>query len=283
MSAKTAVLSDIHGNSPALRAVLDHVRREGCERIIVLGDVVNGVDPGGCLDLLAGRGDIIFVKGNAEFHLLTPDLNAFPLREESLYTWYIPLVEWWRQRVPAAHLGMLRAMHERVVIDGTCFVHDDPIARYSPEGRAVDGLDAKYWEFCYHAGGIREADVEERRDELLSFMEARGFSRLFLGHTHEPYLRTISGRLICNVGSVGVPLDGDTCPSWATCELGEGSAAKVELRRTEYDLTEMLRKIDALDPGCALFYGGRTKETYREMFRTGIHWKVHAKREQTRP
>ena len=80
MSAKTAILSDIHGNSPALKAVLEDVRREGCTEVFVLGDIVNGVDPGGCLDLLAGRGDITFVKGNAEFHLLTPDLNAFPLR-----------------------------------------------------------------------------------------------------------------------------------------------------------------------------------------------------------
>ena len=52
MPEKIAILSDIHGNSPALRAVLKDIHNTGCTKLFALGDVFNGIDPNGCLDLL---------------------------------------------------------------------------------------------------------------------------------------------------------------------------------------------------------------------------------------
>jgi predicted phosphodiesterase len=48
---KTGILSDIHGNSPALKAVLAEASREGVEQLLVLGDIINGIDPHGCVHL----------------------------------------------------------------------------------------------------------------------------------------------------------------------------------------------------------------------------------------
>lgn len=283
MPGKTAILSDPHGNSPALRAVLDDVHSAGCTKVFVLGDIINGVDPEGCLELLRGWDGITCIKGNAESSVLTPDLDVFPLREDSFYPHVIRLVRWWGERIPEAYLGMLEAMPEHVIAKGACFVHDDPIDRFSPERVAVEGVDAKYWGLCYHARGIREKNLEARKNELLAFMESRGLTRLFFGHTHEPFARTMEGKLICNVGSAGMPLDGSPRPSWALCELGEGAGLDVEFRRVEYDIDETMLMIDALDPDCAFFGGGRTKETYKQMLKTGRHWKVHTKQRYVWP
>ena len=54
--------------------------------VFVLGDIINGHDPAGCVDLLQSRPEYIqALKGNAENYLLTPDLETFPKSHESFY------------------------------------------------------------------------------------------------------------------------------------------------------------------------------------------------------
>ena len=69
----TAILSDIHGNSPAFAAILTDIERCGCSTILILGDIVNGFDPGGALAMVRGLGErALTIKGNAEYYTLTP-------------------------------------------------------------------------------------------------------------------------------------------------------------------------------------------------------------------
>src|SRR5512133_881543 len=98
-SNKTAFLSDIHGNTPALAAVLADVQAQGCERVFMLGDMINGVDPHGSLELLrswtARQGvELRAIQGNAEEYSLTPDLDQFPLANAPLYVDLLPLLKW---------------------------------------------------------------------------------------------------------------------------------------------------------------------------------------------
>lgn len=60
-----AVISDVHGNSSALRAVLDDIARYPIDEIISLGDVVPGVYPAGCIDILASAG--VMKSGSVTF------------------------------------------------------------------------------------------------------------------------------------------------------------------------------------------------------------------------
>ncbi|WGD38408.1 metallophosphoesterase family protein [Lysinibacter sp. HNR] len=67
-----ALISDIHGNTPALVAVLEAITRDGIEQIVNLGDIAScGVDPRGTLDVLRKRPDILTVRGNHERQFLT--------------------------------------------------------------------------------------------------------------------------------------------------------------------------------------------------------------------
>ncbi len=91
---RTAVIADIHGNSPALRAVLEDVRTCGCRQLLFLGDVINGPDPRGSLELLLGWPEVQCIQGNAEWYLCTEGLEEFPWRDQ--------------QGVPLAHSRALR-------------------------------------------------------------------------------------------------------------------------------------------------------------------------------
>lgn len=83
MVTKIALLSDIHGNSPALQAVLADMQNQGCTQVFMLGDIINGVDPHGCIQLLRewcakNNAELTCIKGNGEEYLLTPDQDAIP-------------------------------------------------------------------------------------------------------------------------------------------------------------------------------------------------------------
>src|ERR1700730_11070798 len=69
---RVAVLADIHGNLPALEAVLAEAEDAGAQAFVLLGDIALGPLPGPTLDLLAGLGDrAIWVHGNCERELVT--------------------------------------------------------------------------------------------------------------------------------------------------------------------------------------------------------------------
>ena len=74
MSNKIALLSDIHGNSPALEATLKDIERQDCSQVFMLGDIINGVDPHGCIELLrnwanSNNVELACIQGNAEAYL----------------------------------------------------------------------------------------------------------------------------------------------------------------------------------------------------------------------
>ena len=64
---KAAIISDIHGNTPALIATLAAIDNYGPDLIYVLGDVVQGVDERGALLLLLDRANTRFLQGNVDY------------------------------------------------------------------------------------------------------------------------------------------------------------------------------------------------------------------------
>jgi predicted phosphodiesterase len=275
MTAPVAILSDIHGNSPALEVALDDICRAGCEQLYVLGDIVNGVDPQGCLALLRAWPGAACLKGNAEHYLLTPDLDGLPGREEPVNILVRRLVEWWRARLSPADLDWLGALPEAAYLDGACLVHDRPQDRLEPWRWRRPGIDDRYQEWLYHSRGIPPGIAGQELDELLAFLEGRGFTGVFCGHTHLPFARREGGRLICNAGSVGYPLDGDPRASWALYDPGAGPAQAVSIRRVAYDLPRILRMVDAADDFPDFVHQPGFREAYRCMLETGIHWREY--------
>jgi len=177
-----AIVSDIHGNLPALRAVLDAAGRLGCDRIISLGDVTGYyAEPGKCIDLLIERGATQLL-GNHDSYLVTG--TGCP-RSRIVNQ----LLEHQRKAVTPEQVRFLSTLKSRHDEGGNSFVH----------GGWTDPLD----QYLYEISDSSFPDTGER---------------FFSGHTHVQILATVNGKTYCNPGSVGQPRDGDPRAAFATLE-----------------------------------------------------------------
>jgi predicted phosphodiesterase len=217
MVRRAAALYDVHGNLPALEAVLADVRRAGAELVVVGGDGVPGPMPREAMDLLLALDlPVRFVRGNGDREVLEamrggePAVVPEPVRE---------LVRW-----TAAQLG---AEHERAIAGW-------PLV----ERVEIKGMGEVL--FC-HATPRSDTEVftrltpEDRLRPLFDGVEAR---LVVCGHTHMQFDRTVGRTRVVNAGSVGMPY-GPPGAAWLL--LGPG----VELRHTDYDLASAAARIRA--------------------------------------
>lgn len=240
-----AFISDIHGNLPALEAVLADIQRLGTvERILCLGDVIGyGPKPVETLELVAERCKLILL-GNHEHAVLHGAFGFHAAAKKA--------IDWTRSQLqdvgPAARRKALWSLVEnlpvRHEIGDLLLVHGsprDPVMEYVLESDLWEGSDP------------------EKMDQIFA-----GFSRLcFVGHTHRPGVFTADrcflpaaelpdgfdvsdgGKYLVNIGSVGQPRDRDP----RACYLVFSGDA-VYWRRVAYDIdatATMIRGIDALD------------------------------------
>ena len=204
---RVAAVSDIHGNLPALEAVLADVEREGVDQIIVGGDSVSGPWPAEVLERLEAV-EARIVRGNADRLVLERD-------ETHLGAWSADRLG--HERLAAVARWPLTLELEVVGLGRVLLCHstpgsDDPIyTRITPDGDVIEVL------------GPVSADV------------------VVCGHTHIQYDRRLSSGLrLVNPGSVGLPYEGRRGAFWAL--LGPD----VEFRHTPYDVDATAAAIRAL-------------------------------------
>jgi putative phosphoesterase len=192
---RIAALYDIHGNFPALEAVLAEVEAASPDLLLLGGDLVAGPFPAECLDALRGlEPRVAFVRGNADREVVAGG--------EGERSWCVD------------RLGPERA----------AFVAGWPLT----DRRDVEGLGRVL--FCHATPHSDEAFLtpitpEEAVAEVLADADA---DVVVYGHIHVQYERGTAPRLV-NPGSVGWPHEGRRGAYWAL--LGPD----VEFRRTEYD------------------------------------------------
>ena len=257
---KTALISDAHGNTPALRAVLDDIKEQGFEKIYFLGDAVNGLDPGGCLQLLRESGAIC-LKGNAEHMVCTKDIESYRWESKPEFEWIVPETLWWKGQISPDLFAFIEVWPDDLVDGDVYFVHDSPMDRLR-EKEVPEGLPPQYARLVFHGYGFPPDHKEQDLQENLAILDSEGHRLLFCAHTHEPYIRSYSGKIICNTGSVGLPLDGDWRPSWISWEGDE-----IIINRTEYDVDETVEMLYKSDMAVS-----QGKDRYEKMLRQGKHW-----------
>ncbi len=206
---RVAVLSDIHGNLPALAAALADVEREDVDAIVVPGDTISGPWPVETFDLLTRLAPRV-VMGNADRLVLD--------RGEQ----YGPLAVWCADRLGDERLAVAAGWPLTLELE-------------------VDGLGRV---LVCHSTPASPDPIYTRitpEDELAELFGAVGADVLLCGHTHGQYDRRLeSGLRIVNPGSVGLPYEGRRGAFWAL--LGPD----VEMRSTEYDVEAAVAAIRAL-------------------------------------
>ena len=268
----TAFLSDIHGNAVALRAVLEDVLAQGCKRIYVLGDIINGMDPSSCISILKGLDNVSCIKGNAENYMMTPDLDAFPRRDEELYRGLLRVLTWWYERMSPADLDYINTFPDFLHFDGWYMVHDSPLDRVAVKQADLGEIDEKYREILFHGKGIPEDISANELHQILMFMDQKKLSGLFVGHTHLPYIKHVDGKVLCNLGSVGFTLDGDPRPSWILCQKDEAHQNFTK-QRAAYEIDQAVHRL--LELGFMRDANKRKRSAYIKMLQTGVHWRFH--------
>jgi predicted phosphodiesterase len=208
-----AVLADVHGNLPALRAVLDALDREPVDAIVVAGDVCGGPLVRDALELLEARPEPLhWIAGNSERETVAvfdgAELPDGPPGRAAAWSsgqldrrWHDALAGW-----PIA-----------VTLDGVCFCHGSPrrddeiLTRGTPDPALAEAL----------------ADVPE--------------ALVVGGHTHQQMIRRVHADLVyANAGSVGLPYEGSVGAFWML--VADGAP---RLRETSYDRAAALAELRA--------------------------------------
>lgn len=193
---RIAVLSDVHGNLPALNAVLSHLEVQRVDLVVDLGDLLSGgVQPRKTADRLMAL-DHVVVAGNHERQLLT-----FP-----------------RARMGASD----RLAHDTITGEHRAWLAGLPAtASPAPGVLAFHGSptdDLAYLLETVEPTGVRPATVAEVLDRL---GPAAAVPLLLCGHTHlQRELRLPTGALVLNPGSVGWPAYADDLPHPHVIEAG---------------------------------------------------------------
>jgi putative phosphoesterase len=172
---RVAALFDVHGNLPALEAVLAEVEREDVDVIVSGGDVVWGPRPAECLRLLREAG-ATFVGGNCERQLVE--------RKDEVDIWCSERLTD-EERAFVAGLPLTERVGDALFCHATPRSDSEIVTRVSPEQRVREAF-----------GGV----------------EAR---LVVCGHTHQQYDRYADGVRIVNAGSIGLAYEGDVGAYWA--------------------------------------------------------------------
>lgn len=227
---RLAVISDIHANLEAFRAVLADLREQAPDLVYCLGDNLGyGPEPEAVVELLRAQG-IPSVMGNHELGLVDPDVLA--------------------RFNPSARrsLEITRALISQATLD---YCRDLPLFLSAHGRRFVHGLPPE--------SPIRYL-FEVRGRELAAIMQKLPEPVCFVGHTHELSLVVLDPdgqarsrelpigltilppgrRVLVNAGSVGQPRDGDNRAKYLVHDDEEGS---VEVRAVAYDIAKTVRAI----------------------------------------
>ena len=208
-----ALVSDIHGNDTALAAVVADLERLGIERVVCLGDAVQGgPEPREVLDRLAALGWPVILGNADDFLLEVPADSPEPLTDALLER-----REWTLSQLEPAHLEQIRSFAPTLDVElddgvmlrafhGSPHSYDDVVLPETPDGQVENLL-----------GGS-------------------GVDLLAGGHTHLQWARYVDGALYVNPGSVGLAYDrfDDVPQPSSLAEYAIVTGGAVEFRRTAW-------------------------------------------------
>lgn len=211
---KIAFISDIHGNAIALDAVLQDIEKQGMDKIYVLGDICyRGPEPKRSLDLVRSLHTEV-IKGNADEWVVRG------VREGEVADKVLALMnlerQWIVEQLEPSDIDYLENLPTTLHLT----IEDVQLAAFHATPTSL--FD------------IIPPNADDNQIET-TLMQAQGAEVFVYAHIHKPYIRYINGKVIMNIGSVGLPFDGLAKASYGLVEI-EGGHIKTSIRRVNYDL-----------------------------------------------
>lgn len=241
---RLAVLADIHGNLPALEAVLKELQNEPIDGFVVAGDMVAGPNSDEIVQKLREL-KAWMIRGNKENYLLKFASGSAPAWWFTSHEW--AFTRWCYQNTSAETIGFIRSLPEQRTIDipGTTAI------------RVLHGSARNTSELVYPDKDISLLDIA---------LDMTPEDVLILGHTHVQWQLLRNGRLAFNPGAVCGSLAKKAHANYAVLVWQNGQRTP-ELRSVKYD-TAALRK--AFYETGLLEYGGAFAQTQLFDFENGV-------------
>lgn len=184
---RIAVLSDIHGNAPALKAIIANIKENNIDRVIYLGDVVGiGPEPDKCLDLII-ENNFEMVLGNHELYYvrgtdIDPEMSDYEIEHH----------KWIKNKLTDKHYEYLSSKPLSIKIEENNFkltfqhflIDETTVEQYPFHG------------FCV----LKESIINQLVDELDT-------DYIFIGHEHRPYEVEYNNKKLIDGGSSGCVYD----------------------------------------------------------------------------
>lgn len=218
---RVALIADIHGNYPALQAVLRDIEEQQADRIIVLGDLVfKGPQPEKCVEAIRKLNTTV-IRGNIDELVGSGQIQPGFAKSSQHEAAILEEMAWTRARLTEEQLTYLSELP---------FMHEQQL---------TSELKLR----CVHANpqNILDNILPDASEEEMARMFADTDAQITVyAHIHQPYIRHLSGKVLVNTGSVGLPFDGNPRSSYALIEAA-GRDYSITLRRVSYDVEETVR------------------------------------------
>lgn len=213
---QVGLVSDIHGNLPALEAVLTDM--PDVDVIWCLGDIIGyNPWPTECVSLVQESASQV-VQGNHDRRLGEPRRMRHSLNPMARAG--LELAE--KELSESEQQYLVELPEQKKLCDGRVLLsHSDPRFR-----------DA--YVFPEEFGNLDRFLEGERSDVEVVVM----------GHTHLPHVEEVNGAVVANPGSVGQPRDGDPRASYAVLDCG---TREVDLHRVAYDIDMVVEEVEKKD------------------------------------
>jgi predicted phosphodiesterase len=217
---RIAIVSDIHGNRTALEAVLADLRQTSPDLILHGGDLAaSGASPAEIVDRVRELG-WPGVVGNTDEMLFMPEsLTEFASQTPKLQPLLAALQEMataTSEALGAERLAWLRGLPRTQIHGPMALVHASP-------------------ESLWRAPMLAASDAE-----LQSVYAPLGQPIAVYAHIHRSFIRSVSGMVVANTGSVSLSYDGDPRASYLLLD-----ESKPTIRRVEYDVDRELNALSA--------------------------------------
>ena len=197
-----ALISDIHSNLFALKAVLEDLDEQGVDLLVCAGDLVGyGPNPNEVVQEIRRR-DVIAISGNHERALVEMNPEGMnPLAATAIW--------WTAKQIGQDELGFLTSLRPRANLN-------------------LGGIPTR----LFHGSPRHDDEYIYEVDASAELLELGRCELLISGHTHVPYAVVLQEGALVNPGAVGQPRDGDPRASYMVYDEHEGS---FDIRRIEYD------------------------------------------------
>jgi predicted phosphodiesterase len=196
---KVAALADIHSNHIALQTAVEHINSWKPDYVVVAGDLINrGPDPLECINLLQllerSKKWVIF-RGNHEDYVIDNFDTKFELSE---FEYDVHQPSLWTAGKLGSELRYIRMLPNDHILT-------------SPDGRNLHFLHGS---MISNRDGIypetSDLELEKKITDNAEYVNESKTPAVFcVGHTHRPLQRYFKNSLVVNVGSIGLPFDGD--------------------------------------------------------------------------